>query len=91
MQDNTQDPFPTCECGADIGRNDPHEPECTLSNEMRAAGLFGGTLYDYRSGEPLGDASKEEIEASLAAAKLDGGRGVIRVDGRACYVVGEDE
>ena len=53
-----------------------------------------GTLYDYKSGEPLRNATKDEMAASIEAAKHDSGRGTIRAfDGmwRTCYVVGEDE
>ena len=51
-----------------------------------------GTLYDYKSGEPLRNATQDEMAASIEAAKSDGGRGVIPgPDGRNCYVVGEDE
>lgn len=43
-------------------------------------------LYDYRTGEELRPATSAELEASIAAARTDGGHGVIEVDGRSCYV-----
>lgn len=47
------------------------------------------TLHDYRTGDSIRDASPAEESASEAAAKRDGGAGVIQVDGRACYVMGK--
>lgn len=43
-------------------------------------------MYDYRTGEFLRSATTEEARRSKRAAKLDGGRGVISVDGRSVYV-----
>ena len=45
-----------------------------------------GSLNDYRTGEALRPATEEERDESVEAAKTDGGRGVISVDGRSCYV-----
>jgi len=45
-----------------------------------------GTLRDYQSGNKLRAASRGEQFESRAAAERDGGRGVIEVDGRRCYV-----
>ena len=45
------------------------------------------TLHDYRTGEPMRLATKQEEAASIAAAQHDGGHGVIEVDGRLCYVI----
>ena len=45
-----------------------------------------GTLTDYQTGESIRPATAAERAASLAAAKADGGAGVIRVDGRSVYV-----
>lgn len=47
-----------------------------------------GTLHDYSTGEYLRDATQEETDESIAAARTDGGAGVILVDGRSCYVEG---
>lgn len=44
------------------------------------------TLVDCESGEPLRNATMKELTASVEAARTDGGAGVIRVDGRRCYV-----
>lgn len=44
-------------------------------------------LVDYNTTEIIRDASREEIEQSNEAARRDGGRGVIEVDGRSCYCV----
>jgi hypothetical protein len=45
-----------------------------------------GTLTDYQTGESIRPATAAERAASLAAAKADGGAGVIRIDGRSVYV-----
>ena len=41
-----------------------------------------GTLCDYSTGETIREATAEETP------KNDGGAGVIKVDGRSCYVQG---
>jgi hypothetical protein len=46
-------------------------------------------LHDYTTGEYIRAATQSETADSIAAAKFDGGAGVIDVDGRFCYVVGE--
>ena len=51
-----------------------------------AADVDGG-LHDYETGDFLRPATSAEAAESRAAAALDGGAGVIRVDGRRCYVV----
>ena len=45
-----------------------------------------GTLTDYATGESIRPALGSERAASIEAAKSDGGSGVIKVDGRSCYV-----
>ena len=45
-----------------------------------------GTLTDYQTGETIRRATPSERSASLAAAETDGGSGVIKVDGRSCFV-----
>lgn len=47
-----------------------------------------GTLCDYHTGNRIRKASAKELSASKAAAKMDGGAGVILCAGRACYVEG---
>lgn len=44
-------------------------------------------LVDYETGERVREATLEEAEESIEAASLDGGAGVIEVDGRRCYVI----
>ena len=44
-------------------------------------------LYNYKTGEPIREATKAELRDSIETAKHDGGAGVIEVDGVACYVV----
>jgi hypothetical protein len=39
-------------------------------------------MYDYDTGEKIRQATAEELEQSIEAAKHDGGAGVITVDGR---------
>jgi hypothetical protein len=46
-------------------------------------------LIDYRTGEIIRTATPAEFLASVEAAKIDGGAGVIDVDGRRCWVEGE--
>lgn len=43
-------------------------------------------LHDYQTGEYIREATPEESASSNAAARHDGGAGVIIVDGRSCYV-----
>lgn len=43
-------------------------------------------LMNYETGATIRKATREEARASKAAAKVDGGAGVIRVDGVRCYV-----
>lgn len=45
-----------------------------------------GMLCDYDTADVLRRATREELIACLAAARTDGGAGVILVDGRRCYV-----
>lgn len=44
-------------------------------------------LVEYDSAKEIRPATDEEYEASCEAARRDGGAGVIRVDGRRCYVL----
>ena len=44
-------------------------------------------MHDYETGERIGAATDEQLAASIAAARTDGGAGVILVDGRAVYVM----
>lgn len=44
------------------------------------------TLRNYQTGEAIREATADEIVASIAAAKRDGGAGVIEIDGLSCYV-----
>lgn len=43
-------------------------------------------LISYETNETIRTATIAEAEESLAAGRLDNGRGVIEVDGIACYV-----
>ena len=45
-----------------------------------------GTLTNYATGETIRKATAKELAASKAAAKLDGGAGVIVVGGVSCFV-----
>lgn len=47
-----------------------------------------GRVIDYRTGEDIRAATREEWERSVAQARKDGGAGVVTVDGRPCYVQG---
>lgn len=44
------------------------------------------TLCNYTTGNPIRPATPEEQAASLGASRLDGGAGVILVEGAPCYV-----
>jgi hypothetical protein len=46
-------------------------------------------LMRYDDSSEIRNAYENEIVASLAAARTDGGAGVIDVDGVSCYVVGD--
>lgn len=59
------------------------DPDLTVT-ELRA-----GDLHDYRTGDYIRPATIEETADCINAARHDGGAGVILVDGRSCYVVGE--
>ncbi len=51
-----------------------------------------GDLHDYVTGEYIRTATAEETAASIVTAKyVDDGRGIIKVEGRSCYVVGGKE
>lgn len=43
-------------------------------------------LVNYQTGEDIRTATQAEIDASVEAAEIDGGSGVILVDGVLCYV-----
>ena len=45
-----------------------------------------GTLHDYKSGDIIRTATRQEALDSIEAAKSDKGAGVILVNGRSCYV-----
>jgi hypothetical protein len=47
-------------------------------------------LLRYSDAGYIREATEEELQASIEAAKIDGGAGVITVDGESCYVQGED-
>ena len=49
------------------------------------------TLCTYESGDYIRMATVSELARSIVAARGDGGHGVITVNGKSCYVVGEDE
>lgn len=48
----------------------------------------GPSLMSYDGGVYLRGATQDELQASLQAAELDGGHGVILVNGLPCYVEG---
>lgn len=60
--------------------------EITSAAEDQLPELPTGTLRDYRTGAAIRPATLAEIDASREADKYDGGRGVIDVNGVACYV-----
>jgi len=46
-------------------------------------------LCNYTTGNVIRTATATEYRASLEAARVDGGAGVIEVDGESCYVEGD--
>lgn len=61
-----------------------HGPvNCDLCRE--AALWSGHRLHDYNTGDDLGPATPEQVEASTRAAEKDGGRGTFDLDGRTVY------
>lgn len=46
-------------------------------------------LHNYETGDYIRPATEDEAKASERASHLDGGAGVILVDGTASYVVGD--
>jgi hypothetical protein len=47
-------------------------------------------LHNYETGEPIRPATLEELEQSVRAARVDGGRGVFELDGVRHFVTGEE-
>lgn len=48
-------------------------------------------LHNYETGDFIRVATLDEYKLSVAASKIDGGAGVITVDGVRCYVQGEPD
>jgi len=57
-----------------------------LSRLTEGRYLTEADLIDYSTGDIVRKATADELRASIDAAKVDGGAGVIDVDGRSCYV-----
>ena len=57
-----------------------------MSNTNNTTQTSFNYVYDCKTIERIRLATKEELNASKQAAKLDGGFGVIIVDGRRCFV-----
>lgn len=57
-----------------------------LAEEPEAQQSGAHRLMRYADANYLRDATNEEWEASVEAAKHDGGAGVIKVEGVSCYV-----
>jgi len=55
-------------------------------NKMISSSSSSASLHDYKTGEFIRFATLAELSASIEAGQSDGGRGVISVDGRSCYV-----
>lgn len=87
--------------GADLGIHVAEDKRDALNVLARAASYEDaianhvathepGDLCDYETAEVIRTASATEWEQSLRAAQMDGGAGVILVDGRRCYAEGPD-
>ena len=64
-----------------------HQPHGQRRNEMmKKIDTSQPVLYDYITGDEIRNATENELRSSVAAASDDGGRGVIDIDGRSCYV-----
>ena len=57
-----------------------------LSRLTEGRYLTEADLINYSTGDIVRKATADELRASIDAAKIDGGAGVIDVDGRSCYV-----
>ena len=57
-----------------------------MSNTSNTSQSDFNYVYDCRTIERIRLATKDEFKASKMAAKIDGGFGVIIVDGRRCFV-----
>ena len=68
-----------------FARDLPRWHEIRNAPTPRNAGDPPASLMDYDTNAFVRDASEEELAASRAAGEMDGGRGVITVDGRRCY------
>lgn len=63
------------------------EPAPTTKDKtMTTATNTFGLLCDYATAEVIRPATEDERAESREAARLDGGAGVIEIDGVACYV-----
>ena len=67
-----------------LARSDTSAPRMVMSKGRLVAPH--GYLTDYKTGEQLRPATADEERRSRAAAKRDGGSGVIKVDGLSTYV-----
>ncbi len=65
---------------------DPVNEIHTMSNTNNTTQTSFNYVYDCRTIEKIRLATKDEFDASKKAAKIDGGYGVIIVDGRRCFV-----
>ena len=64
-----------------------HQLEChTCGQQALVVVPETGELYAYDDNTYLRPATRAEAIASCAAARHDGGRGIITIDGRRCYV-----
>ena len=67
-----------------LSRSDTSAPRATMIKGRLV--VPHGYLTDYKTGEQLRPATAAEARRSRAAAKRDGGSGVIKVDGLSTYV-----
>ncbi len=68
--------------------NDEQDDEPPESVENAVVHNAQWRLFDYHTNELIRTATPDEQAESASAATRDNGRGVILVDGRACYAEG---
>ena len=73
-----------CWCSGDVGTrgrqfSDDGKPISVIAHDS-------ADLINYSTGDIVRPATADELRESIDAAKIDGGAGVIDVDGRSCYV-----
>ena len=70
---------------ATIGEKEAKRTRAFYARTAKRNPAYAGRLFDYRTGEDCGAATAAQVRASKAAAKRDGGAGVIVVNMRSVF------